>query len=87
MPQEQGLSFVELFLAADIVVKSVMVLLAAASVASWTVMIEKLIRFAALRRQTRAFERASACRACKARARRALRQEAQTWATSYTLEI
>ena len=47
---------VELFMAADWVVKSVMVGLAVASVWSWTVIIDKAFRFAALNRQADAFE-------------------------------
>ncbi len=43
-----------LFLQADIVVKAVMVLLVLASIACWTVIIEKTATFARLRRETRA---------------------------------
>ncbi|NBB53102.1 protein TolQ [Rhizobium sp. CRIBSB] len=49
---------VELFMTADWVVKSVMVGLAAASVWSWTIIIDKAFRFAALNRQADAFEAA-----------------------------
>lgn len=49
---------VELFMTADWVVKAVMVGLAAASVWSWAVIIDKAARFTALNRQADAFERA-----------------------------
>ena len=49
-------SFVGLFLQADPIVKGVMILLAVASLACWTVVIEKVVRLAAARRQARAFE-------------------------------
>ena len=42
---------VELFMTADWVVKSVMVGLAAASIWSWTIIIDKAFRFTALNRQ------------------------------------
>jgi biopolymer transport protein TolQ len=51
---------VELFLAADWVVKAVMAGLAVASLWSWAVIIDKAFRFAALNRQANAFERAVA---------------------------
>ena len=51
---------VELFMTADWVVKAVMVGLAAASVWSWAVIIDKAARFTALNRQADAFERAIA---------------------------
>jgi biopolymer transport protein TolQ len=47
---------VHLFMAADWVVKSVMIGLAVASVWSWTIIIDKAFRFAALNRQADAFE-------------------------------
>jgi acyl dehydratase len=47
---------VELFMAADWVVKSVMVGLALASLWSWAVILDKAFRFAALNRQADAFE-------------------------------
>ena len=47
---------VELFMAADWVVKSVMVGLAGASLWSWAVILDKAFRFAALNRQADAFE-------------------------------
>jgi TolQ protein len=50
------LSFLNLFLQADIVVKTVMAVLALASVICWTVILEKLIRLAGIRRQVRRFE-------------------------------
>jgi len=49
---------VHLFMAADWVVKSVMIGLAVASVWSWTVIIDKAFRFAALNTQAEAFETA-----------------------------
>ena len=49
---------VELFMTADWVVKSVMVGLAIASVWSWTVIIDKGVRFFALNQQADAFEKA-----------------------------
>ena len=48
-----------LFLQADPVVKGVMLLLVAASVGVWTVVIDKLVRFGRLRRQVRALDAAS----------------------------
>ena len=50
------LSFLNLFLQADIVVKVVMAVLALASVLCWTVILEKIIRIAGIRRQVRRFE-------------------------------
>lgn len=49
---------IELFMTADWVVKSVMIGLAAASIWSWTIIIDKAVRFSALNRQADAFERA-----------------------------
>lgn len=49
---------VELFLTADWVVKSVMIGLAAASVWSWTIIIDKAFRFTALNKQADDFETA-----------------------------
>ncbi|HEX8416176.1 MAG TPA: MotA/TolQ/ExbB proton channel family protein [Methylobacterium sp.] len=49
-------SFIGLFLQADPIVKGVMLLLAVASVACWTVVIDKVVRFANAKRQARAFE-------------------------------
>jgi len=49
---------VELFLTADWVVKSVMIGLAAASVWSWTIIIDKAFRFTALNKQAEDFETA-----------------------------
>jgi biopolymer transport protein TolQ len=48
---------VELFLTADWVVKSVMIGLAAASLWSWTIIIDKGFRFTRLNREAEAFER------------------------------
>lgn len=56
---QHDLSFLGLFLQADIIVKTVMVVLALASLICWTVIIEKSIRIAGLRRQVRRFEIAS----------------------------
>src|ERR671912_614556 len=53
------LSFLALFLQADPIVKGVMVALVVASLASWTVILDKLLRIRALRREARAFERAA----------------------------
>lgn len=52
----EDLTMIGLFLKADIVVKAVMVLLVLASIWSWTVMIEKALRFARLKRQADKFE-------------------------------
>ena len=49
---------VELFLTADWVVKSVMIGLALASLWSWTIIIDKAVRFARLNRQADDFEKA-----------------------------
>ena len=49
---------VELFMTADWVVKSVMVGLAAASIWSWTIIIDKAFRFTALNRQADDFDKA-----------------------------
>jgi biopolymer transport protein TolQ len=53
-------NFVTLFLEASWVVKAVMLGLAAASLWSWTVILDKLFRFAALNREADAFEDAVA---------------------------
>jgi biopolymer transport protein TolQ len=50
------LSFMSLFWQADIVVKAVMAVLAVASLICWTIVIEKLVRLSAMRRQVRRFE-------------------------------
>lgn len=49
-------SFISLFLRADWVVKSVMILLALASIWSWVVAVDKFIMFAMLKRRATAFE-------------------------------
>jgi len=49
---------VELFMAADWVVKAVMIGLAVASIWSWAIIIDKLFRFASLKRQADQFEKA-----------------------------
>jgi biopolymer transport protein TolQ len=49
-------SFINLFIRADWVVKAVMIGLIAASIWSWTVIIEKVLKFTALNRQAAAFE-------------------------------
>jgi len=51
-----GLSFLELFIQADIVVKTVMVGLGLASVWSWTIIFEKLFAFRRARREADRFE-------------------------------
>ncbi len=48
---------VELFMTADWVVKSVMIGLAAASIWSWTIIIDKAVRFAALNKRADEFEK------------------------------
>ncbi len=53
-------SFIGLFLQADPIVKGVMILLVVASVACWTVIVEKVVRLAAARRQARLFGRVAA---------------------------
>ncbi|MGQ4273352.1 MotA/TolQ/ExbB proton channel family protein [Terrihabitans sp. B22-R8] len=58
MNEAHDLSFLGLFLQADIIVKSVMVMLALASVICWTIIIEKLVRFSAIKRHLRTFETA-----------------------------
>lgn len=50
-------SFLGLFLQADPIVKGVMILLILASLVSWTIIIEKLVRLAGARRQARTFAR------------------------------
>ncbi|KQP10729.1 MAG: MotA/TolQ/ExbB proton channel family protein [Methylobacterium sp.] len=50
------MSFLGLFLQADPIVKSVMILLVVASIACWTVVFEKIIRIAAAKRQAKAFD-------------------------------
>ena len=49
-------SFLGLFLQADPIVKGVMILLVVASVACWTVVFEKVLRFARAKRQAKAFD-------------------------------
>lgn len=49
-------SFIGLFLQADPIVKGVMILLAVASIACWTVVFEKVVKLAAARRQAKAFD-------------------------------
>lgn len=51
-----GFSFKSLFLSADWVVKSVMILLAIASVWSWVVAVDKFVMFFMLKRRATAFE-------------------------------
>ena len=55
VPAPHDLSMLGLFLQADIVVKSVMVLLILASVACWAIMVEKVITLGRLRREIRLF--------------------------------
>jgi biopolymer transport protein TolQ len=54
-PAAHDFSFLGLFLQADPIVKGVMVLLVLASIACWTVIIEKVIRLGSARRQARRF--------------------------------
>ena len=54
----ESFSALSLFLRADWVVKAVMIGLALASLWSWTIIIDKLFRFAALNREANAFEEA-----------------------------
>lgn len=56
MDAAHDFSFLGLFLQADPIVKGVMILLAIASVACWTVVFDKLVRLSAARRQAKAFE-------------------------------
>ncbi|GJE28817.1 MotA/TolQ/ExbB proton channel family protein [Methylobacterium organophilum] len=49
-------SFLGLFLQADPIVKGVMILLVVASIACWTVVFEKIVRFAGARREAKRFE-------------------------------
>lgn len=49
-------SFIGLFMKADIVVKAVMLMLVAASIWSWAIVIDKQMQFGALRKQARRFE-------------------------------
>jgi biopolymer transport protein TolQ len=61
-----SISVVALFLHADVVVKSVLVLLLAASIWSWAVIIDKLVRLGAARRSIGAHEaRAAAARSAE----------------------
>ena len=53
------MSFLGLFLQADPIVKSVMILLVLASLGCWTIVFEKLLRFRSIRGQARAFEAAA----------------------------
>ena len=52
----ESFSALSLFMRADWVVKSVMIGLALASLWSWTIILDKLFRFAALNREANAFE-------------------------------
>lgn len=53
------MSFLGLFLQADPIVKGVMILLVLASLGCWTIIVDKLLRLASVRRQARAFEAAA----------------------------
>jgi len=55
-PGEADYSFVALFLRADIIVKSVMIGLALASVWSWAIVVDKQFQLMGLRRKARRFE-------------------------------
>ncbi len=59
MTEAHDLSFLSLFLQADVIVKGVMALLALASICCWTVIIDKTCRLGAVRRQVRRFESAN----------------------------
>ena len=59
MNEAHDLSFLGLFLQADIIVKSVMVMLALASLICWTLIIEKVVRFSVVKRHLRSFEQAN----------------------------
>lgn len=54
---QSGVSILELLQQADIIVQSVMVLLAAASVWSWTIVFDKIFKFYILRIKTSKFEK------------------------------
>ncbi len=58
-PVAHDLSFVALFLQADPIVKGVMALLVLASLGTWTIIVERLLRIATVRRAARRFERAA----------------------------
>ncbi len=51
-------SFIALFMKADVVVKTVMIMLVVASIWSWAIVIDKQMQFGALRKQARRFEEA-----------------------------
>lgn len=53
------MSFLGLFMQADPIVRGVMILLVLASLGCWTIIVDKVLRLAALRRQARAFEAAA----------------------------
>lgn len=53
------MSFLSLFLQADLIVKGVMILLVLASLVCWTIIFDKLVRYASIKRQARAFEAAA----------------------------
>jgi biopolymer transport protein TolQ len=59
MTEAHDLSFMGLFLQADVIVKSVMVLLAASSVVCWAIIFEKIVRLGGVKRQVSQFERAN----------------------------
>lgn len=59
MADAQTLSLTTLFFQADIVVKAVMILLAIASVVTWTIMFQKIQRFRALKKATLQIEKAA----------------------------
>ncbi|GGY39570.1 MotA/TolQ/ExbB proton channel family protein [Pseudoduganella albidiflava] len=67
----------ELFQQADIIVKSIIVLLVVASVASWGVIVDKLLRFASLRRHAANWSAALAGQRSLGRLANELRQHAQ----------
>lgn len=71
------LSPLELFQQADIIVKSILVILALASLASWGVIIDKLLRFSRLRRRANEWSAALTGQRSLARLGQELKQHAQ----------
>src|SRR5471032_474077 len=71
------LSPLELFQQADIIVKSILLILALASLASWGVIIDKLLRFSRLRRRANDWSAALSGQRSLARLGQELKQHAQ----------
>jgi biopolymer transport protein TolQ len=71
------LSPLQLFLQADLIVKTILVLLALASVASWGVIVDKLLRFRSLQRSAALWSTALAGQRSLARLAQELRQAPQ----------